>query len=606
MDESGSGAGRSREPGRAFPRAFPRPLGPRLPAHRKRGGRRRRRPGGIRSPDRAPPVRRPAARTLAGAGRDEPRHRCAPPASPPPLRRGLAPGAGRDPGRPGARSPREPGARSRGALRAPRERELRLPAGARGTRSPPARGAPAPRRSRSQRGRGSRRHRDERGERPGSPPAGASRARGIRPRAVHPHGRAARASPRGARALPRLPARAGRERARGPSRRVGRGRDGCRRCLHGARGAAPRPRARGPLLPARGPEPEVLRCDERGPPRERAPRGSDHAREPGPAPGASERAPARARRDGADPRGPRGPGTAQARSRPLRAVTKRRSRTSTRRSLGRTGDGMNLWLAFALLGIAVAERLPRLRFEPSRLLRRCFATDLFYLATGAVGLGVALRHAGLGLAAAFGIGAAPLAALPAPLAVALATLLYDLGAYATHLLLHRIDWLWRFHAVHHSSRTLDWLATFRAHAVEHALRHLASPVALLLLGFPVGVVAAASAIYAAWAALNHANLRLELRWLEPVFVTPRLHRLHHVPGTSGANLGTIFSLWDRMRGSLVADPDAAQRPLGVPGEIDTYPQSWLEQLVEPFRSRPAGALAEGFVSRPAGGTTSGA
>jgi len=252
---------------------------------------------------------------------------------------------------------------------------------------------------------------------------------------------------------------------------------------------------------------------------------------------------------------------------------------------------MNLLLAFAVLGIALAERSPRLRFARARFLRRHFATDLFYLATGAVALGLALRHAAVSLAAARGPAGPALAALPAPVALLLATVLYDLGAYATHLLLHRFDLLWRFHAVHHSSRTLDWLATFRGHAAEHALRHLASPVALLLLGFPIPVVAAASAIYTAWAALNHANLRVELRCLEPLFITPRLHRLHHVPGTSGRNLGTIFSLWDRMRGTLVADPGAPLAPLGVPGEIETYPQSWLPQLVEPLRRRPGGVPA---------------
>jgi lathosterol oxidase len=247
---------------------------------------------------------------------------------------------------------------------------------------------------------------------------------------------------------------------------------------------------------------------------------------------------------------------------------------------------MDLLLGLSLLAIAFAERSARLRFEPARFLRRYFASDLFYLATGALGLGLALRRVASNLSADLGAAFPGLAALPAPLAVLLATVLYDLGAYLTHLLLHRVDLLWRFHRVHHSSRHLDWLATFRAHAVEHALRHLASPVALLLLGFPLEAVATAGAIYAAWAALNHANLRVRLRFLEPVLITPRLHRLHHVPATSDGNLGTVLSLWDRLRGSLLLDSDVELRPLGVPGELATYPQTWLAQLVEPFRQRP--------------------
>ena len=240
-----------------------------------------------------------------------------------------------------------------------------------------------------------------------------------------------------------------------------------------------------------------------------------------------------------------------------------------------------LALAAVLLLLIVAERLPRVRFEPSNVLRRHVGTDLVYLATGAVGLGLAMRRAGVELAAAGGTLVPGVGALPPPLLALLATVLYDLGGYGSHLALHRSGRLWRFHKVHHSSRLLDWLAAFRAHVVEHALRHLISTVLLLLLGVPVWAVATAAAIYTAWAALGHANLRVDLRFLEPLFITPRLHRLHHVPATSTRNLGTIFSLWDRLRGSLVTE--APPGPLGVPGEIESYPQTWLHQLVEPLR-----------------------
>jgi sterol desaturase/sphingolipid hydroxylase (fatty acid hydroxylase superfamily) len=246
---------------------------------------------------------------------------------------------------------------------------------------------------------------------------------------------------------------------------------------------------------------------------------------------------------------------------------------------------MNVFLTCMLAAIAIAERSPALRFGRQPFLRRGFATDLFYLATGAVALGLGIRHAAARLAeASAGIGPAS-GALAASLVVVLAIVLYDLGAYLCHLLLHRFGALWRLHEVHHSSPTLDWLATFRAHVGEHALRHLASPALLLLTGFPPATVAFASAIYTAWAAFTHANIGLDLRFLEPLFITPRLHRLHHVPATSGGNLGTIFSLWDRLRATLVADPAAPLLPLGVPGREASYPQTWLAQLVEPFRAR---------------------
>jgi sterol desaturase/sphingolipid hydroxylase (fatty acid hydroxylase superfamily) len=249
---------------------------------------------------------------------------------------------------------------------------------------------------------------------------------------------------------------------------------------------------------------------------------------------------------------------------------------------------METAILIASLGaIALAERRPSLRYRRSRFLRRHFATDLVYLATGAIALGLAMRGAAERVAGSVGAPSLVSAALPPALVVGLAVVLHDLGSYLSHWLLHRGEFAWRLHQVHHSSRHLDWLATFRGHVLEHALRNLLSPVALLLAGFPPYAVAGSTAIYAAWAAFNHSNLRLAPSRLELLLITPRLHRLHHVPATSGCNLGTIFSTWDRLRGTLVVDADAASEPLGVPGAVASYPQSWLPQLVAPFRRRTA-------------------
>jgi sterol desaturase/sphingolipid hydroxylase (fatty acid hydroxylase superfamily) len=241
-----------------------------------------------------------------------------------------------------------------------------------------------------------------------------------------------------------------------------------------------------------------------------------------------------------------------------------------------------LFLFGPLLALVVCERLPRLRYERSTFLRPHFGTDLFYFGSTAIGLGLLIQGALDRLTETAGVLAPGLSKLPGPALLPLALVLYDFAAYVSHLLLHRSESLWRVHKVHHSSPRLDWLATFRAHFVEHALRHVASSGTLLAVGFPLWSVATAGAIYAAWAAFVHSNLRLDLHSIEFLLITPRLHRLHHVASTGERNLGTLLSLWDRLRGSLLSDPNTAQRPLGVPGEVDSYPQAWLPQLMEPF------------------------
>ena len=248
---------------------------------------------------------------------------------------------------------------------------------------------------------------------------------------------------------------------------------------------------------------------------------------------------------------------------------------------------MSLVLVAAVaLPIALLERLPRLRFRALPFLRVHFASDTVYLLTGYVaGASLALAYvaaASRALDTHLGLPRFAHAGAPRWLSVSLALVGLDLGNYLAHWLLHRVDWLWEFHKVHHSSPTLDWLATFRSHLVEQTIRRLVAPLLLVLAGFPLDAIALAAALFLAWAILNHSNLRLPLRLLEPILVTPRLHRLHHLPRTTERNLGTVFTLWDRLRGTLVVAEPAADAALGIPGDAGTYPQGWGRQLVQPM------------------------
>lgn len=241
-------------------------------------------------------------------------------------------------------------------------------------------------------------------------------------------------------------------------------------------------------------------------------------------------------------------------------------------------------LAPALL-LALLERSSRLRFRPLAFLRPYFATDVIYLATGYVaGASLALAYVAAGSAALGRVGLPRLAALglPLPIAVPLALVALDAGNYLAHWMLHRVDALWEFHKVHHSSRTLDWLATFRSHLVEQAVRRLVAPLLLVVAGFPLDAVVVAAGLFTAWATFNHSNLRARLGPLEALLVTPGFHRAHHVPRTTERNLGTVFTVWDALRGTLVRAETDADVELGLPLETWSYPQDWLRQLVEPY------------------------
>ena len=56
-----------------------------------------------------------------------------------------------------------------------------------------------------------------------------------------------------------------------------------------------------------------------------------------------------------------------------------------------------------------------------------------------------------------------------------------------------------------------------------------------------------------------------------------------MPETDGNNLGTILTVWDRLRGTLLVEETAPDTTFGVSGEVVSYPQGWPAQFVKPFR-----------------------
>jgi sterol desaturase/sphingolipid hydroxylase (fatty acid hydroxylase superfamily) len=244
-------------------------------------------------------------------------------------------------------------------------------------------------------------------------------------------------------------------------------------------------------------------------------------------------------------------------------------------------------LTTAAAGIVLVglERIRPLRFSTGPARRPYVRSDLAHLFTG---LAFGTLTGPLVLAASKGLGAVGvprLATLHVPLWIAapLALVVLDFGQYVSHRMLHRFDALWELHKVHHSPRALDWLAGFRSHLGEHALRRVVAPIGLIFLGAPETAIAVAATVLSTWAAFIHSNVDLHSRALERVLVTPRLHRVHHVPETTATNFGAFLTVWDRLSGRFVAEAPASHSPLGVPNELETFPQTWWAHLVEPLR-----------------------
>ena len=174
-------------------------------------------------------------------------------------------------------------------------------------------------------------------------------------------------------------------------------------------------------------------------------------------------------------------------------------------------------------------------------------------------------------------------ALPIVVQFGLAVLLADLFAYWTHRLFHVVPWLWRFHAVHHSCRTLDWLAASRLHLVDILVTRAVAFVPLYVLGLSPAALYGYLVFASIQAILIHANLRFEFGPLRHVLATPRFHHWHHSAQREAVdvNFAVHLPVLDRLFGTHYLPGDRWPDEYGIEGH--PVPDGWWRQLVHPFR-----------------------
>lgn len=264
-------------------------------------------------------------------------------------------------------------------------------------------------------------------------------------------------------------------------------------------------------------------------------------------------------------------------------------------------DWFVLALFFSALVFIPIERM--LAVRPMSPLRPEWRTDLGYFFIGHIAVQFLLIAVTASSSFLAGLVAFPtvqgwIVALPVWAQFLLAVLVADLAQALLHRAYHNIPWLWRFHAVHHSSRHMDWLAGSRIHFVEILLTRTAVLLPLVALGFAQEAVNAYVILVGIQAVLAHANLRLDFGWLEYVLVTPRYHHWHHARHADymDVNYAIHLPLVDMLMGTF-RRPPRGQWPqeYGVM-KLETVPEGLWQQTLMPLRRRKE---FERFVGREA-------
>ncbi|HEU0202815.1 MAG TPA: sterol desaturase family protein [Burkholderiaceae bacterium] len=160
----------------------------------------------------------------------------------------------------------------------------------------------------------------------------------------------------------------------------------------------------------------------------------------------------------------------------------------------------------------------------------------------------------------------------------------DFATYWIHRVFHQVPWLWSFHAIHHSSQHMDWLASSRMHIVDVVVTRAVAFVPVFLLGFAPPALYAYLVFVSFHAVFIHANVRWRFPGLRWLISTPAYHHWHHTSDEEGIdkNFAQFLPFWDVLFGT-------AHQPSHWPRNYGTVnfqpPESYLGQLVYPFRRR---------------------
>jgi sterol desaturase/sphingolipid hydroxylase (fatty acid hydroxylase superfamily) len=275
----------------------------------------------------------------------------------------------------------------------------------------------------------------------------------------------------------------------------------------------------------------------------------------------------------------------------------RQGRLETVLSAGRAELAAPLLVAL-VVATGICERIWPAERRP--LLARGHVQDAFYLALHAIVVIPLMTLLSVGAAVLLSTHAAWIEVRPAEnwplwLVVPVTVVAMDAANWLAHYADHRLGFLWRFHALHHSQEELSVLTSFRAHPLMHTTGFILAAVPVVALMPTRAIAPVLITIYVCIGTLQHANLRWTFGPLGRVLVSPAYHRRHHAPDIQDTNLGVVLTIWDVLagrarfpaRGYVSGRTGLDGRPVPVEQGNAARPALLLMagQLIEPFHGQ---------------------
>ncbi|MCR1023952.1 sterol desaturase family protein [Cellulophaga baltica] len=167
-------------------------------------------------------------------------------------------------------------------------------------------------------------------------------------------------------------------------------------------------------------------------------------------------------------------------------------------------------------------------------------------------------------------------------------IILDFVQWFTHTLLHKYEFLWNFHKVHHSVKEMGFAAHLRYHWMENIVyKPLKTFGVMILGGFEPEQAYIVHFIAITIGHFNHSNIKITWGPLKYILNNPVMHLYHHAydlpKGTYGVNFGISLSVWDYIFRTNYIPEDSGTIELGFHGD-DKFPKDFIHQNMEGFKS----------------------
>ena len=166
-------------------------------------------------------------------------------------------------------------------------------------------------------------------------------------------------------------------------------------------------------------------------------------------------------------------------------------------------------------------------------------------------------------------------------------IIIDFVQWYTHTLLHKYEFLWNFHKVHHSVKQMGFAAHLRDHWMEPVVYKSIKYIPLAIIGgFTAQDVAIVHFFNIVVGHLNHANLNWDYGFLKYILNNPKMHIWHHAKQLpkerrKGVNFGITLSIWDYIFKTNYIPKDGRDIEIGFNGD-QYFPKDFISQEMYPL------------------------